>query len=210
MNMNRRGFLALAGSSLAVSAPLPALAAPPAGDLLGAEVLPDLWVGNPDAKVTVIEYASLSCPHCAAFHGGTYRELKAKYIDSGKVRFVLREFPLDPLAMAGFILARCGGDREKRANMVDLLFSRQRFWLVQGQEALARMAELLKQEGMSEPEFAACLQRQDLYDNILRVREDAEKKFGVDSTPTFFVNGEKIVGNVPLSAFERLIDPVLK
>lgn len=207
MQIERRSFLVHAMMAGLV---FPVHAAPALGNLLGEEALPDLWVGNPDAKVTVIEYASLSCPHCAAFHNGAYRDLKSKYIDTGRVRFVLREFPLDPLAMAGFILARCGGDREKRASMVDLFFSRQRFWLVQGQEALARMAELVKQEGMSEAEFAGCLKRQDLYDNILRVREDAEKKFGVDSTPTFFVNGEKIVGNVPLSAFENIIEPLLK
>ena len=125
-----RAFTGLTRRSLIAAtvfaAALPLRAAPGKEDLLRVEDLPDLWIGNPDAKISIIEYASVSCPHCAAFHAGAYKALKEKYIDTGKVRFVLREFPSDPMAMAGFMLARCDPNAEKRAAMLDLLFTEQR------------------------------------------------------------------------------------
>ncbi len=191
----------------AIATPLAARAAPGRDALLKDDVLPDLWIGNPDAKISIIEYASVSCPHCAAFHLGAYKELKEKYIDTGKVRFVLREFPSDPLAMAGFMLARCENDALKRADMLNLLFTEQRIWLdpVNG-DAVATLSNLVRRQGMSHQQFESCLRRQDVYEKIIHMRTHAVDVFGVDSTPTFFINAEKLVGNHPIEAFDRVIE----
>ena len=99
---------------------------------MAGEALPDIALGSSDAPVTIIEYASMTCPHCAAFYANTFPDLKSKYIDTGKVRFIFREFPLDPLAAAAFMLARCAGD-DKRNAIVDLLFAQQKNWAYHGQ-----------------------------------------------------------------------------
>lgn len=206
--LTRRSLLAFAATVAGAAA---LSAAPGREDLLVVEDLPDLWVGNPDAKVSIIEYASVSCPHCAAFHMTTFKALKEKYIDSGKVRFVLREFPSDPMAMAGFMLARCDGSAEKRNAMLDLLFAEQRIWLdPPGGDAVGTLSSLVRRQGLSHGEFETCLRRQELYEKIIRMRTHAVDKFGVDSTPTFFINGEKLVGNHPLPAFEQIIEPMLR
>ena len=128
----RRRFLELAGTGAALAS-FPGLIAPAFAQaaavsreaLMKEGPLPDLWMGAKDAPVTIIEYASTTCSHCAAFHGGTFKELKDKYIDTGKVRFVLREFALNPVDMAAYMLARCSDDR--RDAVVGLLFSQQKF-----------------------------------------------------------------------------------
>ena len=128
-----------AGRRLAARrSPAPALAPPrpprrarrsmvPLDQLMSIGPLPDIVQGSPTAPATIIEYASMTCSHCAAFHETTWPELKAKYIDSGRAKFILREFPLDPLATAGFMLARCAGP-DKRNLLIDQLFSQQKTW----------------------------------------------------------------------------------
>ena len=180
----------------------------PVSELMAEEALPDLPIGAANAPVTIVEYASMTCPHCAAFAATTFPGLKSKYIDTGKVRFILREFPLDPLAAAGFMLARCSGD-DKRNAVVDLLFAQQKYWIVQD-NPLAPLAALLKQTGMGQAKFEACLKDNDLRDKVYKVHERAVEKFGVNSTPTFFINGKKVNGEMTLDAFTKLIDPLLK
>src|SRR5260370_18506192 len=127
----------------------PARAADPgAADLAMAGPLGDVWLGPPDAKCTVIEYASMTCSHCAAFHKETWPQLKSTYIDTGKVRFTLREYPLDPLAAAGFMLARCAGN-DKYYPMTDLLFDKQADWAFVKQP-LPALAALTKQAGFTQ------------------------------------------------------------
>ena len=167
-----------------------------------------MLLGASDAPVTIIEYASMTCLHCAAFYATTFPDLKSKYIDTGKVRFILREFPLDPLAAAGFMLARCAGD-DKRNAIVDLLFAQQKNWAFTDKPVEA-LASLLKQTGMSQSSFEACLKNQDLYDKIAKVHDHAAEKFGVTATPTFFINGKKQNGEMPLDTLEKLLDPLLK
>ena len=127
--ISRRGLVTAAASvsaALILSASAPIAFAADADlseKLMASQALPDIVLGSKDAPVTVVEYASMTCPHCARFHQNTYPTLKSKYIDTGKVRFILREFPLDPLAAAGFMLARCAGSDEKRTAMIDLLFN---------------------------------------------------------------------------------------
>jgi protein-disulfide isomerase len=177
-------------------------------ELMAGEALPDVALGANKAPVTIVEYASMTCAHCAGFYATTFPELKSKYIDTGKVRFILREFPLDPLATAGFMLARCAGD-DKRNAIVDLLFAQQKNWAFAG-KPLEALAALLKQTGMSQNSFEACLKNQDLYDRIAKVHDRAAEKFGVTSTPTFFINGKKERGEVTPDALAKLLDPLLK
>lgn len=168
--------------------------------------LGDVWLGSPDAKVTIIEYASLTCSHCAHFHAEAWPELKKKYIDTGKVRFTLREFPLDPLATAGFMLSRCNGN-EKFYPMTDLLFAQQRNWAFT-EKPVDALSALVKQAGFTQESFEACLKRQDIYDAVTVVK-DGGAKAGVDSTPTFFINGQKRSGALTIAEFDKILEPLL-
>ena len=170
--------------------------------------LPDLWQGSANAPITMIEYASMTCPHCAAFEADTYPVLKSKYIDTGKVRFVLREFPFDPYATAAFMLARCAGP-DKREAMVELLFAQQKNWAY-ADKPLEGLTNVVKQTGMTQEQFNACLRDRKLYDQVNQIRDTAAKKFGVDATPTFFVNGKKIEGEMSVAELDNLLAPMLK
>jgi protein-disulfide isomerase len=200
---------ALAAASLAVTGlAVPALAQGPiAEELMAPGPLPEMSLGDAKAPVTIVEYASMTCPHCAAFHAQTYPELKKKYIDTGKVRFIFREFPLDQLAAAAFMLARCAGP-DRYFPMVEVLFHQQRDWAVQ--RPLAPLMAISKQAGMSEQAFNECLKDQKLLDNIEEIRQRASTKFGVQSTPTFFINGKIFRGNGTMTDLEKEIEPYLK
>jgi protein-disulfide isomerase len=177
-------------------------------ELMAGEALPDLALGSNDAQVTIVEYASMTCSHCAAFYASTFPMLKEKYIDTGKVKFILREFPLDPLGAAGFMLARCAGD-DKRNAIVDLLFAQQKNWAFIDKPVEA-LAALLKQTGMSQKAFDACLKDQTLYDKIAEVHDRAAEKFGVSATPTFFINGKRQNGEITPEALDQLLAPLVK
>lgn len=175
-------------------------------DLMAPDALPDVWLGKADAPITIIEYASMTCSHCAAFHEETYPALKKNYIDTGKVRFVLREFPLDALAAGAFMLARCSGD--KREAMVDLLFTQQKNWAFVD-KPLDAMENVVKQAGIGADDFKKCLADKTLYQNVLAVRQRASDKFGVDSTPTFFINGDRKKGEIGPGDLDKLLAPYL-
>jgi protein-disulfide isomerase len=180
---------------------------PSAQELAQAGPDGDVVLGSEKAPVTVIEYASMTCPHCAHFSTTTFPELKQRYIDTGKVRFIFREFPLDPLAAAGFMLARCAG-KDKFMAVVETLFAKQADWAVK--EPVPPLKEIAKQFGFTEQSFNECLANQKVLDNIQTVRDRAAEKLGVNSTPTFFVNGKKLVGDVSIEAMAKEIDPYLK
>ena len=196
------GALALPGAALAQ-----AVGSVSVADLMAEGALPDVWEGSKDAPVTIIEYASMTCSHCAHFHETTYPTLKSKYIDTGKVRFTLREFPFDPVAVAGFMVARCAG--EKREAMIGLLFSQQKNWAF-SDKPLQGLTALVKQTGMSQEKFDACLQDKALYANVNQVFEKASKQFKVDSTPTFFINGKKVSGALSPEEMDKQLEPLLK
>jgi protein-disulfide isomerase len=177
-------------------------------DLAEPGPLGDVVLGPADAKVTIVEYASMTCPHCAAFHKDTWPELKKRYIDTGKVRFMLREFPLDPLATAGFMLARCDGE-SKYYPIVDLLFSQQRAWAY-SDKPLDALRQMMKQAGFSQEKFDSCLKDQKLYDAVNAVKAKALDVFKVDSTPTFFINGQRHPGNLSIDEIEKIIKPMLE
>jgi len=168
--------------------------------------LPDMQLGKDDAPVTIVEYASMTCPHCAHFDITTLPELKKKYIDAGKARLILREFPFDPRAEAGFMLARCSQD--KYFAMVDVLFHQQDNW-ARANDAKTALLQLSKLAGFTQESFEACLTDQKLLDQIRAVKNRGEKDFGVDATPTFFINGKKYPGALSIEEMSAIIDPLL-
>jgi protein-disulfide isomerase len=176
-------------------------------DLMAPGPLGEQSLGNANAPVTVIEYASMTCPHCAHFHETVYPEFKKTFIDTGKVRFIFREFPLDPLAAAGFMLARCG-DKDKFFPMIETLFAQQKDWVVQ--KPLAPLLAIAKQAGFTQESFDACLANQKVLDGIEEVRTRASQKFQVTSTPTFFVNGKILRGAPTMEELTKQIEPLLK
>jgi protein-disulfide isomerase len=170
--------------------------------------LGDQIMGSADAKVTIVEYASMTCVHCANFHKEGYRHLKEKYVDTGKVRFILRELPFDPLSAAAFMLARCAGDG-KYFGMIELLFAQQAAW-TQTNKPVDALLSVAKQAGFTQETFETCLKNQQIYDGVNAVRTRAQEKFGVDSTPSFFVNGRRYGGNLSAQQLEAIIEPLLK
>jgi protein-disulfide isomerase len=214
VRITRRDFVAgasafvLAGSAV-VGSLVEALAqgGPTAEELMRPGPLPDLTLGKADAPVTIIEYASMTCPHCAAFHKVTYPALKTKYIETGKVRFIFREFPLDEVALAASMLARCAGG-EKSMAMIEVLFASQDTWATR--QPIPPLLQIAKQAGFTQSTFDACLKDTKLYENIVAVRERASKEFKVESTPTLFVNGKMQKGGVSPEELEKLMAPYLK
>jgi protein-disulfide isomerase len=178
-----------------------------AADLADAGPNGDVWLGSDKAPVTIIEYASMTCPHCAHFEENTLPELKKRYIDTGKVRYTLRTFPLDQLAAAGFMIAICGG-KDKYMPIVETLFAKQELWIVK--DPVPPLEEIAKQFGFTDDQFKQCLANQKVLDNIQAVRDHAVQKLGVNSTPTFFVNGKKLIGDVSIDQMAKEIDPYLK
>ena len=172
--------------------------------------LPDMALGPANAAVTVTEFASMTCPHCAAFDQAVFPKLKSEYIDTGKIRYIFREFPLDIKAAAGSMLARCiaKGDASKYFTVVDLLFKQQSDWVMKNTtETLTRIG---KQAGLSQQAVEDCLKDQALLDKIAADQKYASEVLKVNSTPTFFVNGEKITGETSFEEFEKRIKPLLK
>jgi protein-disulfide isomerase len=217
LRTTRRQFL-LTASSLALAAALAgaglelfqqgALAQTVAeAELMQPGPLGEQVLGDDKAPVTIIEYASMTCPHCAHFALTTFPQIKEKYVDTGKVRFILREFPFDPVASGAFMLARCAG-KDKYFAVVDLLFRTQTTWAVE--KPLQPMLATVKQAGFTEDSFKACLANQKVLDGIEWVRNRAADKFKVQSTPTFFINGQMSVGALSFEEMEKLIQPLLK
>jgi protein-disulfide isomerase len=194
----------LCGAVLATSA---WLAAPASADIAapGGE-LAEQSFGSEQAPVTVIEYASLTCHHCRDFHVEEWPRIKKAYVDTGKVRFILREFPLDPLATAGFMLARCSGDL-RWYSVVDLLYRNDDAW-AHVPDPVAGLQGLMSMAGMKPDVFEQCLRNEDLLQKIGNVKARGQKE-GVNSTPTFFVNGEKHAGGFTLESFAKLVDPLI-
>jgi len=177
-------------------------------DLMAPGPLPDRVVGPEKAPVTVVEYASMTCSHCARFHTTVYPDFKKKYIDTGKVRFMLREFPLDPIAAGAFALARCLPE-DKYYPMVEVLFEQQKNWAFVPDPPKALLA-IAKQAGFTQQSFEACLTDQKLSQAIEDTARRANEKFAVSGTPTFFINGQMLRGEPTLEAMSKVIDPMLK
>ena len=200
--MKRREFLWSVSALGLTLSPLSAATAA----LMEPGPLPEQSFGSADAPVTVIEYASVTCGHCRNFHLTTWPALKEKYVDTGRVRFIIREFPFDPRASAGFMLARCSGEDNWYATL-DLLYRSQEQW-ARASDATGALKSIMGMTGMSGDEVESCLTDQALLDKITAVAETG-KKLGVDSTPTFFVNGKPYKGSMTIEQFGEILDPLL-
>ena len=193
--------LRLIGSAMAQTAP----------DVAKPVSLPDMALGPKDAAVTITEFASMTCPHCAAFNAEVFPKIKSTYIDTGKIRYIFREFPLDIKAAAGSMLARCiaKDDAAKYFAVVDILFRQQVQWASQGSttDGLGRIG---KQAGLSQDQVDTCLKDQALLDKIAADQKYAADILKVNSTPTFFVNGDVIKGEASFDVFDEKIKSLLK
>ena len=178
-----------------------------AAELLKPGPLGDKILGAENAPVTIVEYASVTCPHCATFHQQTYPTLKSKYIDTGKVRLIFREFPTQPapVAIAGFMLARCAGD--KYYPMLDAIFDQQKSWAQDPYQGFLRIA---RQAGFTQESFETCLKDSKLAEQIQEVAQRGNSEFKVESTPTFFINGKRYVGGLSVAELEKILEPLLK
>lgn len=175
-------------------------------DLMQPGPLPERILGRDDAPVTVIEYASMTCGHCANFHLTVWPAFKAEFVDTGKVRFILREFPFDPRSTAAFMLARCVGD-DKWYPTVDLLFRNQPRW-ARAEDGKAGFLSVLSMTGLKESDLETCLGDQALLDKVNAVAARGQE-LGVDSTPTFFINGQKFTGVMPIEQMRSIIEPLV-
>ena len=167
----------------------------------------DEVMGKPDAPVTMIEYASLTCPHCAHFEGDIFPQIKSAYIDTGKLRFVFRDFPLDALAARAAMLAHCAG-HERFFGFLQVLFANQATW-EQAEKPEDALAGIAKIGGIGKDQFDRCMTDDSLTKKVSQSRLDAEQNLEIESTPTFFINGDKIAGAQPFEAFQKVIDPLL-
>ena len=225
MKLNRRKFITT-GTSLALglgvvaafnydnspnASKMPGVSVAKAADanvekLHAAPKIGDRFLGKADAPITIVEYASATCPHCADFHAGTFVQIKKDYIDTGKVRYIFREFPFDDLALAAFMLARCAPE-EKYFPMLDVIFKQHQVWTRNPRDELLKIAKLA---GFTEETFGKCLKNEDVAKGISAIRDTGNKEFGINSTPTFFVNGKQLAGNQPIEKFKELIDAASK
>jgi protein-disulfide isomerase len=179
-------------------------------ELMKPGPLPDLVLGKADAPVTIVEYASLTCGHCAAFHNKVLPLLKEKYIETGKVRLIMREFPLQNLAAGAAMLARCAGGGDKTIAFTTALFAKQEEWAFQQQNPLPELFKFAKQAGFTQESFDKCLTDQKLLDDITAIRTRASETFGVEATPTFFINGKRLTAGPTIEAFDKAIGEIVK
>ncbi len=207
-HMSRRLFASTAALALLAPAVLAQdAAAPPPVDKAALAIPPahgEMELGKPDAKVTIVEYASASCPHCAEFANVELPKFMKDYIDAGKVRLLFREFPHNDAAMGGFMLARCA-PKEKYFPIVEVLFKTQQTWVPNPLEGLKAIA---LQAGFTEETFTACLNNKEVAQSIFAERQRGEG-FGVQGIPTFFINGERYNGEYTFEAMKAVIDPLL-
>jgi len=177
-------------------------------ELMKPGPLGEMSEGSDTAEVTIIEYSSMTCPHCASFHNNVYPKLKEKYIDTGKVRLIMREFPLDRVALAAVMIVRCA-DKSQHFPMTEILFKQQPVW-ARAKDPATELFKVAKLAGFSEDKFNACINNKEIAQGVLEVMNKGRDKFAVQSTPTFFINGEKVNGTSNFEDFEKLILPYIK
>lgn len=212
----RSALLALAGAPLALTAldrRARAQAAPAAegrvdmDSLLEPGPLPEMAKGDPNAPVRMVEYASMTCGYCASFHNNTWPVLKEKYIETGRLYAVIREFPSDARAAAAFMLARCAPN-DGYFPMIDVLFEQHGTW-ARAENARIPLENIARLAGFTQESFEACLTDQQLLNDVNTVRQRGAEEFGVNATPTFFINGGKYTGALSVEQMSAIIDPLL-
>jgi protein-disulfide isomerase len=228
--LDRRQFIQIIGTGTLLAGSVAACEQKPKaaeGKAAGQGKLPerpdDIALGPPNAPVQVVEYASMTCSHCAAFAVGNaefkkpavFPEIRTKYIGTGKVRYILRAFPLDAYALAASMAMRCaaGADPERYYAAADLVFRRQREWAFSSEDSNIiknNLADLMKETGLGRAQFDACVANETELQRVKTVQNEAVDKYGVDSTPTFFINGTKYAGELEFKRFEEIVAPLLK
>jgi protein-disulfide isomerase len=164
-------------------------------------------MGDPAAPVTMVEYSSLTCPHCAAFHRDTLPALKQRYIDTGKVKLIVRDFPLDQLALKAAVVAHCAGD-ERYFTFLEALFASQGRW-ARASDPVAALQQLAVAGGLPRERVQACLADRGMEDAVLQMRLAGQNQFDIGSTPTFIINGTAYPGGRTVEEFATIIDPLL-
>ena len=213
-SLRRLAFAAIVSTAaLAANAALAAGAAPEPdrtvdmATVLKPGTLPELMVGDPSG-VPVVEYGSLTCPHCATFSREIFPELKKDYIDTGKVRFIFREFSRNSLDVAAFLLARCVGD-DKAFAAVELLFSQQDKWAFVD-KPLEPLIAAMRPAGLTHDQAMACLKDQAKADAMLAVEKRATDEIKMTGTPTFVIDGKVYGGELSIDQLKAILDPIVK
>lgn len=171
--------------------------------------LPEMAMGDPKAPLTIVEYMSMTCPHCAHFHEVTLPAIKEKYVDTGKVYFIIREFPFDPAATAAFMLARCAPPEQSLA-FVSMFLKQQRSWAAPADgDVRGAMLQMSKLAGFTQESFEACLTNAKLAADVGAVQQRGAKDFGVASTPTFLMDGKAYSGDMSVDTMSALIDSLM-
>ena len=169
----------------------------------------DFYIGEPEAPVTIIEYASMSCSHCADFHNETLDDLKSEYIDTGKVKFVFRDFPFNYPALAGSMILSCVPE-DVRYDYMNALYKLQKNWVMRDHsKTRSELYKIMQSGGMQQDEFDACLSDINLENDILEGVMDAQREFNINRTPSFIVNGIVYSGNKNIKEFRQIIDKIL-
>ena len=169
----------------------------------------DLVIGDKNAPITIIEYASLSCSHCANFHKNTLPDIKKEYVDTGKVRFVFRNFPYDPPSLIGSVILKCV-PKDVRYDYMNVLFMLRKNWVISDNaKSTQELYKIMQSGGMSKEDFDNCLQRDDLANQIIKGRIDVQNEFNIQSTPSFLINGNLEQGNKSVKEFRQIIDKIL-
>lgn len=194
--------MGLPGVTAATQTPEPAAAPAAAGTFTG-----EIIIGKADAPVTMIEYASMTCPHCANFHTKVFPALKRKYIDTGKLKLAFREFPLDGVALRASMLARCGGEA-KVAPFLEILFTQQMDWAA-ASDPIAALNRIAKLGGMSQATFDACLADEALMKQLVQSRQDGVEKYNIQGTPSFIIDGKTHDGDMEIEDFDKLLQPLI-
>ena len=209
--LSRRRFSQLSvATAAAAMLPIGTVSAQTVSGLFDDLPIEDNVMGDANAKVTIVEYASMTCPHCRSFHEKVLPGVKEKFVDTGKVKFILRPFPFDGdrRGEAAFMLAKCAPNDNYYA-MVDALFSTQDVWASPKTNPVPELIRLSKLAGMSEVQFKECLGKQDLLTKMIAGRNKAVKDFGVKSTPTLFINDEKFSGDLTPEGLTKAIEAAL-
>ena len=167
-------------------------------------ILADRVLGQLDASVTIIEYASMTCPHCAEFHAGAFQTLKKEYIETGKVKFIYRDYPLDRLALAAAMMARCA-PKERYYPILDIIFKTQSNWAKQA-DPTAALSQIGLLSGISKKTYNSCLNNKNIYEGVMKIRNEGGEKFNIQSTPTILINGKKIKGPITSDKLRLTVD----
>lgn len=206
--ISRRSFVGACAAGPVLLAPLAAFAQATVNveDLHAPGQLGDKSLGPADAPVTVVEYASMSCPHCAYFDATTFDQFREKYIDTGKARYIFREFPLNAPAYAAAMVARCA-PADRYFDVIHAYFRSQDQWL-SSPDLKGALLEVAKPFGFTEQTFDVCISNQELFTSLDAVKQRGAS-FGVQATPTFFINGKKFEGALSIAQLDEAIQPLL-